>query len=173
MAGRDIGGDEAEKRRKEELERREAVAGSGNAKAPARGRGVGLRRQAQEREAQLRAAERAAREAAFYGKLESSAGLRYERGKRKPRAWNKRARAEAAWVAVARRMLAGPTRPPCKLRATTQQPFATRRVERPRAPQKLPSTKSDKGSACDPTPSRAAGEVKRRVDAFLQAKNID
>merc|ERR1719247_2167325 len=157
MAGRDIGEDEAEKRRKEELERREAALRDAELQ----------RRQAAEREAQLRAAEQAAREAALREAREQREASLRARAAEAARL-EQTARDEAASLALARRMLAD-DEAALQARANTQQPFAT--VSNVRAPQKLPSTKSDKGSAYDPTPS--APEVKRRVDAFLRAKNID
>merc|ERR1719247_1804280 len=83
MASRDIGEDEAEKRRKEELERREHALREAEMQRRQQEAAELARRQAQEREAQLRAAEQAAREAALRE-------ARDEREKRRPRAWNKR-----------------------------------------------------------------------------------
>ena len=65
MAGRDIGEDEAEKRRKEELERRENALREAENQRRRQEDAELERRQAAEREAQLRAAEQAAREAAL------------------------------------------------------------------------------------------------------------
>ena len=167
MAGRDIGEDEAEKRRKEELERREAALRDAEMQRRQQEAAELARRQAQEREAQLRAAEQAAREAALREAREQrEASLRAREAE--AARLEQTARDEAASLALARRMLAD-DEAALQARASTQQPFAT--VSNVRAPQKLPSTKSDKGSAYDPTPS--APEVKRRVDAFLRAKNID
>ena len=126
------------------------------------------RRQAQESEAQLRAAEQAAREAALREAREQrEAALRAREGRgRAPRA--DRAR-RGGFLSSARRMLADDEAALQARANAPSQPFAT--VSNVRAPQKLPSTKNEKGSAYDPTPS--APEVKRRVDAFLRAKNID
>ena len=168
MAGRDIGEDEAEKRRKEELERREnALREAENQRRRQEAEEL-QRRQAAEREAQLRAAEQAAREATLREAREQREAALRAREAEAARL-EQTARDEAASLALARRMLADDEAALQARANAPSQPFAT--VSNVRAPQKLPSTKNEKGSAYDPTPS--APEVKRRVDAFLRAKNID
>ena len=74
MAGRDIGEDEAEKRRKEELERRENALREAENQRRRQEAAELERRQAAEREAQLRAAEQAARDSRNAGQAHRLTG---------------------------------------------------------------------------------------------------
>ena len=116
----------------------------------------------------MRAAEQAAREAALREAREQREAALRAREAEAARL-EQTARDEAASLALARRMLADDEAALQARANAPSQPFAT--VSNVRAPQKLPSTKNEKGLGLR---SHAVGAgSQRRVDAFLRAKNID
>ena len=156
--------------------RKKAQGGAGAARKCFTGSGAGRRRQeaeelqrrqAAEREAQLRAAEQAAREGgAARSSEQREAALRAReaeaaRSNKRRAARRRRSRSRGALADDEAALQTRANAP--------SQPFAT--VSTSRAPQKLPSTKNEKGSAYDPTPS--ARKLNAASTRFLRAKNID